>query len=431
MNKIYKSTLLKLSTLSPIFGRRLLDEALCKIDRTPDNVAATDMITILKKELNPLLFKKEMSKTGMLNAGAGLIITDRHDKITYLNPIAKSLLETLKKERRGDDFHLLCEAGFCLSLKETSRVRVIGARLGNTIYNSSIAPIFDENQVIVGTVSIVLDVTLYDELENEALEYVKKLKAEIQNRLEAEHRLIENQAAMVRSSKLASLGEMGAGIAHEINNPLSVIKLSCELIDEQIRCGEVDIESIGDLIRSSNNAIGKISEIITSMKNLARRSEDLPVSSVSASEILDGVISLYQARFDQKGVAFSIIGKEEFGKAHVLCRASEIGQVLVDLFNNALDALADLDEKWVKVKLEKENEMFKFSVIDSGAGIPKEIRQEIFEPFFTTKGVGEGTGLGLSISSKIIEANKGKLLLDEKYSYTKFDIYLPLASTDQ
>ena len=431
MNKIYKSTLLKLSTLSPIFGRRLLDEALRKIDKTPDNVAATDMITILKRYLNPLLFKKRMAKTGMLNAGAGLIITDRHDKITYLNPFAKSLLEKLKKERKGGDFHLLCEAGFCLSLREASRVRVIGAKLGNAIYNSSIAPIFDENQVIVGTVSIVLDVTLYDELENEALEYVKKLKAEIQNRLEAEHRLIENQAAMVRSSKLASLGEMGAGIAHEINNPLSVIKLSCELINEQISSGEIDIVAIGDLIRNSNNAIGKITEIITSMKNLARRSEDLPVTSVSAAEILEGVISLYQPRFDQKGVIFSIEGKEEFGETQVQCRASEIGQVLVDLFNNALDAVADLDEKWVKVKLEKEKDMFKFSVIDSGAGIPKEIRQEIFEPFFTTKGVGEGTGLGLSISSKILEANKGKLLLDENYSYTKFDIYLPFASADQ
>ena len=109
------------------------------------------------------------------------------------------------------------------------------------------------------------------------------------------------------------------------------------------------------------------------------------------------------------------------------CRPTEISQVLLNLLNNAVDAVQPLAEKWVELKVRNAGNEIEISVTDSGAGIPEKIRDKMGQPFFTTKVVGHGTGLGLSISKGIVEAHGGRLSLDAECEHTRFVVMLPKA----
>ena len=113
------------------------------------------------------------------------------------------------------------------------------------------------------------------------------------------------------------------------------------------------------------------------------------------------------------------------------CRAGEIVQVLLNLLNNAYDAISESSEKWIKVELKKEPKSIAIWVTDSGGGIPTEVQKKIMQPFFTTKEVGKGTGLGLSISRGIIESHHGQLILDTSSANTCFIIKLPIKQTEE
>ena len=107
------------------------------------------------------------------------------------------------------------------------------------------------------------------------------------------------------------------------------------------------------------------------------------------------------------------------------CRLIQIEQVLLNLLNNSFDAIADLEEKWIRVDVEAEDHFVNIKVVDSGKGIPAEASEKIMMPFFTTKEVGKGTGLGLSISSGILKSHGGELSLDRNAANTTFVIRVP------
>ena len=109
----------------------------------------------------------------------------------------------------------------------------------------------------------------------------------------------------------------------------------------------------------------------------------------------------------------------------VECREAEIGQVIVNLINNACDAVKDENQRWVKVEVCSNSEKVFIQVTDSGPGIPDDLKEKILKPFFTTKPVGQGTGLGLSITKSILDAHQGQLCLDENSKNTKFVVELP------
>ncbi|HEX4924120.1 MAG TPA: ATP-binding protein, partial [Bdellovibrionales bacterium] len=109
----------------------------------------------------------------------------------------------------------------------------------------------------------------------------------------------------------------------------------------------------------------------------------------------------------------------------IACRPTQISQVLLNLLNNAHDAVAEQTEKWVKLDVRDLGDSVELSVTDSGAGIPPEIQEKIMQPFFTTKQIGEGTGLGLSISKGLVDSHHGQLRLDAKSKNTRFVVLLP------
>lgn len=224
------------------------------------------------------------------------------------------------------------------------------------------------------------------------------------------------------SEKMASLGELSSSIAHEIKNPMTIIKGRIQQINNQInKGGDINPEKLKSSIDSINKAGDKILSIIKSIQSFSRNSANDSMTATELKEILTNVYELVDDKIVTQNIQFEINDKSS---AKINCRESEITQVLVNLVNNAIDAVSANESKWIHVRTESELDKVKIIVTDSGKGIPLEIQKKIMQPFFTTKSVGKGTGLGLSISKKIIDNHQGKFYIDTTSANTSFVIEL-------
>jgi PAS domain S-box-containing protein len=226
------------------------------------------------------------------------------------------------------------------------------------------------------------------------------------------------------ASKLTALGEMAGGIAHEINNPLTIMKGYIDLMHKNVRRGQLDSKIFDQYLERSSATISRISRIILTMKRISRDSSSEILVLHSANTLVDDALYFIQEKFRDKGMLLEVKLLPE--DVQVNCRPIEISQVLLNLLTNAFHAVADMKGAWIKIELEKRVNRLFIRVIDTGKGIPLEIREKIFQPFFTTKDIGKGTGLGLSISKKILEIHKGHLYLDTERPNTTMVVELPL-----
>lgn len=234
--------------------------------------------------------------------------------------------------------------------------------------------------------------------------------------------IAENQAMIERAkashaSKLASLGEMSAGIAHEINNPLAIIAGAQYVLKEFSDDPKLFHESINSIEKSTN----RIAKIVNGLKKLSRTSEKRAFKPHSLEGIIREAIVLTEPKAK---VSSSTIHFECLEDSIVLCDEVEIEQVLINIINNGIDASKMSNEKWVKVELFTDDDSAILHVIDSGKPIPEEVTAKLFQPFFSTKPVGEGTGLGLSISKGILMEHGGSVSLLSNKSQTCFEIRL-------
>lgn len=235
----------------------------------------------------------------------------------------------------------------------------------------------------------------------------------------------QNQRELLfAQEKMASLGEMVGSLAHEINNPLTVVIGRAEQLSKIISTEPIKKELGQKYLDSIIATSERISKIISSLGNFSRDSERDPLTEVSFSKIFSDTLTLCHDKMKKQSIQ---IIEEGMGESLVQCRPTQISQVLINLFINSMDAISGLNEKWIKVELDSVTDprFFVLSVTDSGPGISLEIRHRIMEPFFTTKPLGRGTGLGLSISKGLVEQHGGKLELDTSSPNTKFNIYLP------
>lgn len=233
----------------------------------------------------------------------------------------------------------------------------------------------------------------------------------------------DSESQLMHSAKLATLGEMSASIAHEIKNPLTVINAKIGFMKRKVdpATGLVNakIEDL-ELIKSTAERINKI---VKGLKSFSRTGEGDPFEVAAIKDIVADCFNLCDEKFKSAGLDFRIDVPEDL---FFECRFVQISQVVINLVNNAFDAIQDYMDKWIELKVSKLNESyFEISVTDCGKGIPTEIAERLMNPFFTTKGRGKGTGLGLSISKKIIEAHHGQLTLDRSSPNTRFVIKLP------
>jgi two-component system NtrC family sensor kinase len=263
--------------------------------------------------------------------------------------------------------------------------------------------------------------------------------------------LRETQSQLVQREKLASLGELTAGIAHEIQNPLNFVnnfsEVSAELVAEleeekqkPVRDSELETELLGDLklnLEKITHHGGRASAIVKGMLEHSRTSagNKQPTNlNALADEYLR--LSFQGQRSKDKTFTCKLITDFDPTLGPVNLVSSEIGRVLLNLFNNAFYAVrqrqllnqADYEPTvWVSTKLK--NDVVDIRVRDNGSGIAEEVRAKIFQPFFTTKPTGEGTGLGLSLSYDIVtKGHSGTLNVDsQEGEYTQFDLTLPMA----
>jgi signal transduction histidine kinase len=254
---------------------------------------------------------------------------------------------------------------------------------------------------------------------------LKKTNNELQNSQEAQ---VQQTVKLIHTSRLAALGEMAAGIAHEVNNPLAIISGSLQQLERKFDRQEfTDIEALKRHTQRSQQAIERITKIINGLRLFSQQSDSLPKVTVPLKEIVNDTLGFCAELLKARYVRLDI---DAIPEVMIDCHPVQISQVLINLIKNAEDALgaeAEESERWVKIIFEEEVDMLKIHVANGGPRIPDEIQHKLFIPFFTTKGVGEGTGLGLSISRGIMHEHGGDLILNDSEKQTTFTILLPKA----
>jgi len=235
----------------------------------------------------------------------------------------------------------------------------------------------------------------------------------------------EIQTKSLQTSRMAVLGEMAAGVAHEINNPLMILNSILFIIQKLILSKKY--EQIPEKLDKIQNTISRIGRIVQGLRMFARDGTNDPMVPTDITLVIKESLELCSENLKYKNVKIAF-EKNSSEDIIVDGRATQISQVVLNLISNAKDAVENLPEKWIKIELEKSDHQVLIKIIDSGKGLPTEVRDRLFQPFFTTKEHGQGTGLGLSISSGIIQNHNGSIYLDSKNPNTCFVISLPLAS---
>jgi signal transduction histidine kinase len=228
---------------------------------------------------------------------------------------------------------------------------------------------------------------------------------------------------LLSSSKMVALGEMAGGVAHEINSPLTIITHYVSFLQEYLEQPDFDRAVLDKRLKTINQTAWRIAKIINGLRTFSRDSELDPPTTTTVQALIDETMGLCSEKFKTHGIEIRILPFDP--SLTVKCRSVQVSQVLLNLLNNAYDAIRDLPERWIELRAEQLGNMVRISITDSGNGIPAEVREKIFQPFFTTKPVGQGTGLGLSVSAGIMQAHGGKIWVNAAAPHTEFVFSLP------
>lgn len=231
-----------------------------------------------------------------------------------------------------------------------------------------------------------------------------------------EKRKIEEQMRI--TEKLAAIGQLSAGLAHEINNPLGGIRLCFN----NLIATEMDEETKKRHIEVINQGLMKIQEIIKQLLDFSKQSE-LIVSLVSVNTLVENVLKLTDYLISKKGI--KVVKKLSPDIPKIMIDSNKIEQVFLNIVLNAIQAM-DGKEGTLTIQTYLKDDFCCISFTDTGPGIPENILPKIFDPFFTTKPVGQGTGLGLSVSKSIVEQHNGRITVETSRNGTTFIVELPL-----
>lgn len=229
---------------------------------------------------------------------------------------------------------------------------------------------------------------------------------------------------LIQAQKLASLGRLTSGVAHELNNPLNNISTSIQILIEEIE--EDNLEYKKELLIGAEKEVERGKEIVRSLLEFARE-RTLTLKQVNFKDLVDSAIKHVKSEIPD-----NIHLKVEVPDNIQATVGLRIKSVIINLITNAVHAMKDGGEITIKAKNEFDREGFSFQVIDTGEGIPQNVITKIFDPFFTTKEVGKGSGLGLSITYGIMEQHRGNISVSsEAGKGTTFTCFLPFRQSEQ
>lgn len=223
--------------------------------------------------------------------------------------------------------------------------------------------------------------------------------------------------------RYSALGDFGAGIAHEINNPLAIILGRTQGLKMKIERDMFTRSESIEVLEKIENAVKRISKIINALRIMTKDATLEEASLVSISSLIEGIETVWASRLKNNGFEFTVKNKNP--ELMAVVKKTQVTHALFNLISNSFEFLKDQDKKWITLEISEKNNFIQISVSDSGQGISKEIQQKIFDPFFTTKEVGKGTGLGLSIAKGCAEDNKGTLEYDQNSKNTRFIFSIP------
>ncbi|HEX5342897.1 MAG TPA: ATP-binding protein [Duganella sp.] len=257
-------------------------------------------------------------------------------------------------------------------------------------------------------------------------EMTQNLSEENSVRRVAEEKLRRAQSELVQAGKMAVLGQMAAGMTHELNQPLTALRTMSDNAQVLIERGRLE-EAKGNLATISQ-LVGRMGALTGQLRQFARKS-DASFTAVPVTASITAALFLVERRVEQERVNFQMVVRDQ--DVYALCDSNRLEQVLVNLFNNALDAMADSETRQLTVNVLRANGRAQIVVTDTGPGVPEEIRAHLFEPFFTTKPQGKGLGLGLAISEQIVREFGGELRAEAPDAGgARFVIVLPLAEQE-
>ncbi len=283
----------------------------------------------------------------------------------------------------------------------------------------------------------------FNEMSRRVFEAQKALRDKIKELEGANNEIRDTQARLLHSAKMASLGQLVAGVAHELNNPIGFIysnmahlrDYSSKLIQlvhtaesdpkdlkDQMKAFDFDymVEDLPKLISSCEDGARRTRDIVSGLRNFSRL-EEAQTKEVDIHEGIENTLNLLSSEIKNR---IEVI--KEFGNLPmIMCYPSQLNQVFMNILSNAAQAIEGEGKIWVKTK-KLDNKRVEISIRDSGRGMDKTTLEKIFDPFFTTKSLGRGTGLGMSISYGVIQKHGGEILVEsEPGKGTVFRILLP------
>jgi PAS domain S-box-containing protein len=250
---------------------------------------------------------------------------------------------------------------------------------------------------------------------------------------------LEKHAMLIQAGKMATLGEMATGIAHELNQPLNVIRLGCDYVVKKTKTGQIlSHEDLVNLTRELTFSVDRASRIISHLRQFGRKADD-SMGPIDLNMPIRNVFTLLGSQLEARGIRWELA--LDYHLPQILGDANRLEQVFINLLLNARDAML-AEEKAVRsqetptakaIKIESYliGNRVVVTVSDTGPGVPEAIKNKVFEPFFTTKKTGEGTGLGLSISYGIIREHHGTIEIDSGKTHgATFRMTFPVLKTE-
>ena len=330
----------------------------------------------------------------------GLVIFNSEGNILKYNSAAIRILELNISELA---IHKIDKINFKAIHKDGTEFKMedypaqIAIRTGQTVTNITMGFILGSNQIKW----ICANATPLDNLNSQCAIMT--------------FRDITERSQSFHKAKLASLGEMAAGIAHEVNNPLAIIEGSVHLLLRFPGCPK----EFKTQLETIEKSVHRISKIITGLRKYSRTSEKQKFKRHSLKTILNDTLTLIDINLKRNFIQTKIICNTD---CFILCNEIEIEQVIVNLINNSIDAIKTLNERWIRIEVFETVSTIIFQIQDSGCGLKDDVADKLFQPFFTTKVIGEGTGLGLSIVKGILDDHNAQIQLNTKLTNTCFEI---------